>query len=140
MYECPVTDAVTDAVSRTLAALELPPSDAGISALCRVYAAQIDAAAQRDVRFDRLLEKLSRESDPESYDALVIARGMLGVRATVDKLGGRLQTGLDSLRATPRARPLEPPRASAGSPLGRLRLAAGGSSDRYDTDPGGDQQ
>lgn len=125
---------VTDAVSRTLGALELPASDAGIAALVAVYAAQIDAAAERDLRFDRLLEKLSREPDPESYDALMIARGMLSVRATVDKLGGRLQTGLDSLRATPRARPLEPPRAPAGSPLGRLRLAAGG-----ERDPGGDQ-
>ena len=136
MHQCPVTDAV----SVTLGALELPDSDAGIAALVTLYAAQIDAATERDVRFDRLLDKLSRQADPESYDALVIARGMLGVRATVDKLGGRLQVGLDSLRATPRARPMEPPRAPAGSPLGRLRLAAGGSSDRYDTDPGGDQQ
>ena len=131
MHQCPVTDAV----SVTLGALELPDSDAGIAALVTLYAAQIDAATERDVRFDRLLDKLSRQADPESYDALVIARGMLGVRATVDKLGGRLQVGLDSLRATPRARPMEPPRAPVGSPLGRLRLAAGS-----DVDPGGDQQ
>lgn len=116
---------VAAAVSSTLDALDLPASDHGIAALVTVYAAQIDAAAQRDEVFDRLLRKLSRESQPDLYDALVTAHGMLGVRATLDKLGGRLQTGLDSLRATPRARPVMPPRAPAGSPLGRLRLAAG---------------
>jgi len=89
------------------------------------YAAQIDAAAERDEVFDRLLRKLSRQDEPDVYDALVTAHGMLGVRATLDKIGGRLQTGLDSLRATPRARPMAPPRAPVGSPLGRLRLAAG---------------
>ena len=116
---------VAAAVAATLDALELPTTDRGISALVIVYAGQIDAAAQRDEVFDRLLRKLSREESPDLYDALVTAHGMLGVRATLDKLGGRLQTGLDSLRATPRARPLAPPRAPVGSPLGRLRLAAG---------------
>ena len=116
---------VAAAVAATLDALELPAIDRGIAALVIVYAGQIDAAAQRDEVFDRLLRKLSREESPDLYDALVTAHGMLGVRATLDKLGGRLQTGLDSLRATPRARPLAPPRAPVGSPLGRLRLAAG---------------
>jgi hypothetical protein len=116
---------VAEAVSATLDALELPASDRGIAALVIVYAAQIDAAAERDEHFDRLLRKLSRQDEPDVYDALVTAHGMLGVRATLDKIGGRLQTGLDSLRATPRARPMAPPRAPVGSPLGRLRLAAG---------------
>lgn len=116
---------VAAAVAATLAALELPATDRGIAALVIVYAGQIDAAAERDEVFDRLLRKLSREESPDLYDALVTAHGMLGVRATLDKLGGRLQTGLDSLRATPRARPLAPPRTPVGSPLGRLRLAAG---------------
>ena len=116
---------VAAAVAATLDALELPATDRGIAALVIAYAAQIDAAAQREQVFDRLLRKLSREDSPDVYDALVTAHGMLGVRATLDKIGGRLQTGLDSLRATPRARPLAPPRAPVGSPLGRLRLAAG---------------
>ena len=116
---------VAEAVSATLDALEQPTSDRGIAALVIVYAAQIDAAAERDEHFDRLLRKLSRQDEPDVYDALVTAHGMLGVRATLDKIGGRLQTGLDSLRATPRARPMAPPRAPVGSPLGRLRLAAG---------------
>lgn len=116
---------VAAAVAATLDALELPATDRGIAALVIAYAAQIDAAAQRDEVFDRLLRKLSREDSPDVYDALVTAHGMLGVRATLDKIGGRLQTGLDSLRATPRARPLAPPRTPVGSPLGRLRLAAG---------------
>lgn len=116
---------VAAAVVVTLDALELPATDRGIAALVIVYAGQIDAAAERDEVFDRLLRKLSREESPDLYDALVTAHGMLGVRATLDKLGGRLQTGLDSLRATPRARPLAPPRTPVGSPLGRLRLAAG---------------
>ena len=116
---------VAAAVVCTLDALDLPASDRGIAALVIAYAGQIDAAAERDEVFDRLLRKLSREQQPDLYDALVTAHGMLGVRATLDKLGGRLQTGLDSLRATPRARPVAPPRAPVGSPLGRLRLAAG---------------
>lgn len=116
---------VAHAVAATLGALDLPASDAGIAALTIAYAAEIDAAAERGERFDRLLSRLSREHEPDIYDALVTAHGLLGVRATLDKLGGRLQTGLDSLRATPRARPMLPPRAPAGSPLGRLRLAAG---------------
>ena len=117
---------VAAAVSATLNALDLPATDRGIAALVTAYAAQIDAAAEREARFDRLFEKLSRAPDPESYDALMIARGMLGVRATLDKIGARLQIGLDALRATPRARPVQPPRTPSGSPLGRLRLAASG--------------
>ena len=113
------------AVAATLAALALPPTDAAQAELCRHWAAEIDATDQRMDRFDRLLERLCRADDPESYDALQIARGMLGARATLDRLGGRLQTGLDALRATPRARPMPPPRAPDSSSLGRLRLAAG---------------
>jgi hypothetical protein len=116
---------VAHAVASTLDALDLPASDRGIAALTIAYAAEIDAAAERGEHFDRLLRKLSRQYEPDIYDALVTAHGLLGVRATLDKLGGRLQTGLDSLRATPRARPVAPPRAPVGSPLGRLRAVAG---------------
>jgi hypothetical protein len=116
---------MSDAVAATLVALELPPTDAAIAALMRLHAAEIDAAAERERRLDRVLDRLSRADEPDVFEALSIARGLLGVRATLDKIGGRLQTGLDSLRATPRTRPIAPPRAPAGSPLGRLRLAAG---------------
>lgn len=116
---------VTEAVTTTLGALDLPASDAAIAALTIAYAAELDAAAERERRLDRVLDRLSRSDEPDIFEALSIARGLLGVRATLDKLGGRLQTGLDSLRATPRARPVAPPRAPAGSPLGRLRIAAG---------------
>lgn len=113
------------AVSASLAALDLPPTDAALAQLCRQHAAEIDATAERMARFDRLIERLSRSDDAESYDALQVARGMLGARATLDRLGARLQTALDALRATPRARPMPPPRVPDTSSLGRLRLAAG---------------
>jgi len=118
------TGPVSAAVAASLHALDLPATDQGLAAIAVAYAGEIDAAALRMERFDRLLTKLSRTHDPESYDALMIARGMLSSRATLDKLGARLQVGLDQLRATPRARPVQPPRAPAGSPLGVLRLAA----------------
>ena len=125
----PITGPVTDAVSATLDALELPTTDRAIAALVATYARQIDAAEEREAHFARLFEKLSRRADPEAYDALVLARGMLGCRATLDRLGARLQTGLGSLRATPAARPVQPPRTPTGSPLGQLRLAASGGDD-----------
>ena len=113
------------AVTTTLAALDLPPSDTALAALVQLYARQLDAAEARDARWERLLDKIEREDAPDAYEALIIARGMLSVRATADRIGSRLQVGLDALRATPRARPMAPPRAPDTSPLGRLRLAAG---------------
>ena len=123
------------AVAASLAALDLPATDVAQAALVALYADEIDATAARMARYDRLLDTLSRVDDPESYDALAIARGQLGARATLDRLGARLQTGLDALRATPRARPMSPPRALVGSPLGRLRLAAGTDVDPGPADP-----
>lgn len=116
---------VVPAVSKTLAALALPPSDAALAALVQLYARQLDAAEARDARWERLLSRIERDDAPDAYEALVIARGMLSARAACDKIGSRLQVGLDALRATPRARPMAPPRAPDTSPLGRLRLAAG---------------
>jgi hypothetical protein len=113
------------AVDKTIAALALPPSDAALAALVRAYAVEIDASFRRAERFERLLGRIERQDEPEAYEALVIARGMLSARAALDKIGARMQTGLDALRATPRARPVAPPRVPDTSPLGRLRLAAG---------------
>lgn len=113
------------AVEKTISALALPPSDAAQAALVRLFARQLDEAEARDARWERLLGRIERTDEPEAYEALVIARGMLSSRAALDKIGARMQVGLDALRATPRARPLAPPRAPDTSPLGRLRLAAG---------------
>jgi hypothetical protein len=116
---------LSPAVATTLAALALPPSDAALAALVTAYAREIDASFRRAERFERLLDRIERADDPDAYEALVIARGLLSSRAALDKIGARIQTGLDALRATPRARPVAPPRAPDTSPLGRLRLAAG---------------
>lgn len=116
---------IAPAVTTSLAALDLPPSDAALAALVSAYAHEIDASFARAERFERLLDKVEREDNPDAYEALIIARGLLSARAALDKIGSRLQVGLDALRATPRARPLAPPRAPDTSPLGRLRLAAG---------------
>lgn len=124
---------VSAAVAATVDALDLPPTDRGLAAIVAAYAAEIDAAGKRMERLDRLLGKISRYEEPDAYEALTTLRGMLSARATLDRLGARLQTGLDQLRATPRARPVQPPRAPAGSPLGVLRLAASGE-DAYDGD------
>ena len=125
------------AVAKTLAALALPPSDAALAALVTAYAAEIDASVSRAARFDRLLDRIERADEPDAYEALVIARGLLSSRAALDKIGARIQTGLDALRATPRARPLAPPRAPDTSPLGRLRLAAGTEVDGVRDGPPG---
>ena len=116
---------VAPAVAKTLAALALPPSDAALAALVSAYAHELDASAARAARFDRLLDRIERDDNPDAYDALIIANGHLSARAALDRIGSRLQVGLDALRATPRARPMAPPRAPDTSPLGRLRLAAG---------------
>jgi hypothetical protein len=121
------TGPVSAAVVATLAALDLPDTDRGLAAIVVAYAGEIDAAGKRMERLDRLLSKISRYEEPDAYEALTTLRGMLSSRATLDRLGARLQTGLDQLRATPRARPVQPPRAPAGSPLGVLRLAASGA-------------
>jgi len=125
------------AVAKTLAALALPPSDAALAALVTAYAVEIDASVSRAARFDRLLDRIERADEPDAYEALVIARGLLSSRAALDKIGARIQTGLDALRATPRARPLAPPRAPDTSPLGRLRLAAGTEVDGVRDGPPG---
>lgn len=117
--------ALVPAVAKTIAALALPPSDAALAALVTAYAVEIDASRERATRFERLLSRIERQDSPDAYEALIIARGLLSSRAALDKIGARIQTGLDALRATPRARPLAPPRAPDTSPLGRLRLAAG---------------
>jgi hypothetical protein len=124
------------AVEKTIAALALPPSDAALAALVRAYAVEIDASFRRAERFDRLLDRIERQDEPEAYEALIIARGMLSSRAALDKIGARIQVGLDALRATPRARPVAPPRAPDTSPLGRLRLAAGTDVDGARDGPG----
>lgn len=113
------------AVSKTLAATGLDAIDAGLAALIRAYAVELDEVAVREERWERIMRRLERADDPESYDALMAARGQLAARATLDRIGGRLQSGLVELRATPRARPMLPPRAPSHSSLGRLRLAAG---------------
>lgn len=120
------------ATERSLLALDLPVSDLALAALVRLYAAELDRAEERGRHFDRLFEKISRRQDPDVYEALSIARGMLSARTTLDRLGGRLHAGLAELRATPRSRPVQPPRAPTGSPLGRLRLAAGTEVDGRD--------
>ena len=125
------------AVAKTLAALALPPSDAALAALVTAYAVEIDASVSRAARFDRLLDRIERADEPDAYEALMIARGLLSSRAALDKIGARIQTGLDALRATPRARPLAPPRAPDTSPLGRLRLAAGTEVDGVRDGPPG---
>lgn len=113
------------AITETLGALDLPRSDSGLAALVLLYAAEIDRAEERGARFDRIFDRLSRQDDPDVYEALSIARGMLSNRSTLDRLGGRLHSGLTELRATPRSRPIPAPRAPAESALGKLRLAAG---------------
>lgn len=130
------------AVSKTLAATGLDAIDAGLAALIRAYAVELDEVAVREERWERIMRRLERADDPESYDALMAARGQLAARATLDRIGGRLQSGLVELRATPRARPMLPPRAPSHSSLGRLRLAAGtdvddpaNTDDPYDPDP-----
>lgn len=113
------------ATETTLAALQLPDTDAALAALVRLYAAELDRAEERGRTFDRLFDKLSRRADPDVYEALSVARSMLSARTTLDRLGGRLHAGLAELRATPRSRPMLAPHAPTASPLGKLRLAAG---------------
>jgi hypothetical protein len=113
------------ATETTLAALQLPDSDAALAALVRLYAAELDRAEERGRAFDKLFERLSRQREPDAYEALSIARSMLSARNTLDRLGGRLHAGLAELRATPRSRPMLAPHAPTASPLGKLRLAAG---------------
>ena len=113
------------ATEETLGALDLPASDSGLAALVRLYAAELDRAEERVRAFDRLFDKISRYDEPDVYEALSVARGLLSARSTLDKLGGRYHGGMAELRATPRSRPVPAPKAPTGSPLGRLRLAAG---------------
>ena len=113
------------AVAKTLAAAGSAPIDAGLAMLIAAYAAELDAAHLRAERFDAVMRKLERQDEPDAWEALSAARGQLAARTTLDRIGGRLQSGLDALRATPKARPMDPPRAPAASHLGRLRLAAG---------------
>jgi hypothetical protein len=123
--------AMAAAVEKTLAALALPPTDAGMAALLRAYAIELDTAEARAQRFDKILARCERDRDPESWDALQAARGMLGARATLDRIGGRLHAGLDALRATPKARPALPPVLPGNASLTRLRLAAGTDVDAH---------
>jgi hypothetical protein len=120
------------AVAKTLAAAGSNPLDAGLRMLLTAYAAELDQADERAERFDAVMRKLERQDEPDAWEALQAARGQLAARTTLDRIGGRLQSGLDALRATPKARPMDPPRAPLASHLGRLRLAAGTSVDEPD--------
>jgi hypothetical protein len=121
----PAVGPMSAAVSKTLAAAGSNPLDAGLSMLLVAYAAELDLAEERAERFDAILRKIERQDEPDAWEALAAARGQLAARTTLDRIGGRLHAGLDALRATPKARPMDPPRAPAASHLGRLRLAAG---------------
>jgi hypothetical protein len=121
----PACGPMLSAVSKTLAAAGSNPLDAGLAMLIRAYAAELDMAEGRAARFDAVMAKLARLDEPDAWEALQAARGQLAARTTLDRIGGRLQSGLDALRATPKARPMDPPRAPMSSHLGRLRLAAG---------------
>jgi hypothetical protein len=121
----PAVGPMEAAVAKTLAAAGSSPIDAGLEMLIRAYAAELDAAERRAARFDAVMSNLARQDEPDAWEALQAARGQLAARTTLDRIGGRLQSGLDALRATPKARPMDPPRAPAASHLGRLRLAAG---------------
>lgn len=114
------------AVEQTIDACALPATDVALGELCRAWADEIDVAEERSDRLDRVLSRLSRQRDPDMFEALVAARGLLSARATLDRLGGRLASGLTSLRATPASRPVEPPAAPKGSRLGQLRSIATG--------------
>src|SRR4051812_8414325 len=121
----PACGPMSAALSKTLASAGSNPLDAGLSILLVAYAAELDLAEERAERFDAVMRKIERQAEPDAWEALQAARGQLAARTTLDRIGGRPHPGLDALRATPKARPMDPPRAPAASHLGRLRLAAG---------------
>src|SRR3954468_8018833 len=121
----PACGPMSAALSKTLAAAGSNPLDAGLSMLLVAYAAELDLAEERAERFDAVMRKIERQDEPDAWEALQAARGQLAARTTLDRIGGGPHAGLDALRATPKARPMDPPRAPAASHLGRLRLAAG---------------
>ena len=127
--QLPAVGPMQSAVAKTLAAAGSNPLDAGLRMLLAAYAAELDMAEERAERFDAVMRRLERLDEPDAWEALQAARGQLAARTTLDRIGGRLQSGLDALRATPKARPMDPPRAPLASHLGRLRLAAGTSVD-----------
>ena len=132
--QLPAVGPMEAAIAKTLAAAGSNPLDAGLRMLLAAYAAELDMAEQRAARFDAVMAKLARLDEPDAWEALQAARGQLAARTTLDRIGGRLQSGLDALRATPKARPMDPPRAPLASHLGRLRLAAGTEVDGHEGD------
>lgn len=126
---------LTEAVAATLAALaEADPErvaglDAAACALALRFAEEIDGARAAQRRAEALTEQVRTEhgSDSALYERVDALARALNARAALDRIGARLQTALEALRATPKARGVTAgsPTASTGA-LGALRAVSGG--------------
>jgi len=113
------------AVEVTLSALDLEPEDLAISRLSLRYARELDQAAAVAAQADKVLRAIGRSDDaPEDVLEMVSAlKAKLSARSAVEQIGPKLQSALDALGATPKARKALTD-GSKGAPSGRSRLAA----------------
>lgn len=110
------------AVEETLSHVVLQPEDAALARLALSYARTIDTAAAIAAQADRI------PFDPDTADEVARLRAKVSAHTTMADLGPKLQSALDALQATPKARAANgKPTGNTGGPS-RLASLRGGKA------------
>lgn len=120
-----------DALQRTLTALNLPDVHASAMELARAYAAELDGAAGRVARADRLVEQVVERHGRESalYEEVEALRAALSARTALLGIGKAHHALLAELLATPKARPSRKDATSTPTPkVSPLHALRGGAA------------
>lgn len=92
-----------DELEVTLEELDLPAEHRAAGALARLYADQLDSAANAERAADRVLTAAEHgESDSETLELIQSLRAKLSARQTVANIGPRFAELLGRLLATPK--------------------------------------
>ena len=106
-------------VAETLESLELGPEDAALAQIAREYAAQVDRAAIIAAQLAKLTPS------PDTEEELGRLRARVSAHQVLIDLGPKLQSALDALGATPKARSALPGKPNRGpSKLAAMRGGA----------------
>jgi hypothetical protein len=109
-----------DDVDRTLAALAPEDLDAASAGLLRAYARELDAAEAVAASAAKILARVSRDADPDAYEALSALQAQLSRRQALVAIGKNYQALLKDMQALRTTRDRTAPVAGTGA-LGRLR-------------------
>lgn len=112
------------AVADTLAALDEHAADAAVRELAVSYARAVDRAEAEGRAAGEVMARLSKDEDPDAWEAVEALRAQLSARQALVQLGSRLEATLVLLQAVPKTRPAKPTAPQGNGVLERMRQAA----------------